>query len=94
MISPFLEVDLEKIRRNTEQVVSLCRSHNIEVLGVTMEARQLVRVSHWPRGGTQDRKLLGDRLVAAAAPSLQPLPPAAACIRQTSGSTQDWPAAT
>lgn len=35
MISPFLEVDLEKIRRNTEQVVSLCRSHNIEVLGVT-----------------------------------------------------------
>ena len=35
MCSMYIEVDCERIRRNTEATVNLCASHGIEVVGVT-----------------------------------------------------------
>ena len=35
MTAPYLTIDLDKIEYNTRTIVSLCRSHGIEVTGVT-----------------------------------------------------------
>ena len=35
LASPYLTIDLDKIAHNTRTIVSLCRSHGIEVTGVT-----------------------------------------------------------